>query len=530
MVLTGNQVTAFFENADQMAIPNATVVRLVHEGISDVNDLAKFKKEDIEKIAANLRRPVVQGQAPLILGAKSVKRLIVACDLVRYYATVGRTITPGNIQWNTVMKNFEIQWKALKDKKDGDEPETPKISKGLNIMRWSEAFNDILNRCIGVNMIPLAYVVRTDSTVDPAIAPAIAAGQPFAADNGSVEDELIARATHVHALYRQDNASVYYKLEEATRGTNYAASIKPFQRAKDGRSAFNAIITQYAGVDKWNAEITKQEAVLHTRKWKGQSNYALEKHCGMHRNAYVQMEAASQHVQYQLPNKHSRVGYLLASIENNDAGLQAGMANVNSDQGVGGMRSDFERTVAHLLPYCPVAKKKAVGHKRGAGKISEVTADHADISSFGTKSGRGPKTGVHLRYHAFPEYKKLTPDERAELHEWRETPEGKAATIKGKTNKKGGGGGKVKEVHFSEKALAAAVDKKLAAKEKATLDKKSNCAAVDGYSMACIHRLAGSTPATTPDPTASAGAATANIGILKNIIGRAKNNKSGSRG
>jgi hypothetical protein len=126
-----------------------------------------------------------------------------------------------------------------------------------------------------------------------------------------------------------------------------------------------------------------------------------------------------------------------------------------------------------LWPYCPVAKKKAVGHKRGAGKISEVNADHADISSVGTKSGRGPKTGVHLRYHASPEYKKLTQDERAELHEWHETPEGKAATIKGKTNKRGGGGGKGKEVHFSEKAIAAAVDKKLAAKKKATLDEKS---------------------------------------------------------
>eukprot|EP00957_Ditylum_brightwellii_P022354 1686834-Ditylum_brightwellii.AAC.1 len=65
------------------------------------------------------------------------------------------------------------------------------------------------------------------------------------------------------------------------------------------------------------------------------------------------MEAASQHVNFQLPNGHSRVGYLLASIEHNDAGLQAAMANVNLDQGVGRMRLDFEKAVVHLLPYCP---------------------------------------------------------------------------------------------------------------------------------------------------------------------------------
>eukprot|EP00957_Ditylum_brightwellii_P032388 2454123-Ditylum_brightwellii.AAC.1 len=76
------------------------------------------------------------------------------------------------------------------------------------------------------------------------------------------------------------------------------------------------------------------------------------------------MEAASQHVNFQLPNGHSRIGYLLASIKNNDVGLQAAMANINSDQGVGGRRLDFEKAVAHLLPYCPVAKRKtAIGNK-----------------------------------------------------------------------------------------------------------------------------------------------------------------------
>eukprot|EP00957_Ditylum_brightwellii_P108740 8295153-Ditylum_brightwellii.AAC.1 len=84
------------------------------------------------------------------------------------------------------------------------------------------------------------------------------------------------------------------------------------------------------------------------------------------------MEAASQHVNFQLPNGHSRVGYLLASIKNNNAGLQAVMANINLDQGVGGMRLDFKKVVAHLLPYCPVAKRKtAIGNKRGANDISD---------------------------------------------------------------------------------------------------------------------------------------------------------------
>eukprot|EP00957_Ditylum_brightwellii_P018121 1364681-Ditylum_brightwellii.AAC.1 len=66
------------------------------------------------------------------------------------------------------------------------------------------------------------------------------------------------------------------------------------------------------------------------------------------------------------------------------------MANINSDQGAGRMRLDFEMTVAHLLPYCLVAKRKtAIGIKQGADNILDVSAD---VTSFGSKSGRGPKT------------------------------------------------------------------------------------------------------------------------------------------
>ena len=47
MVLTKAQTTAFFENATQMAIPHATVVKLNQEGISDVSDLSEFDKSSI---------------------------------------------------------------------------------------------------------------------------------------------------------------------------------------------------------------------------------------------------------------------------------------------------------------------------------------------------------------------------------------------------------------------------------------------------------------------------------------------------
>ena len=56
-------------------------------------------------------------------------------------------------------------------------------------------------------MIPLAYVIRIDPQV-PGLAPPLAPNQPHSTEHGSVEGELIARASHTHALFRDDNSGV----------------------------------------------------------------------------------------------------------------------------------------------------------------------------------------------------------------------------------------------------------------------------------------------------------------------------------
>jgi len=53
------------------------------------------------------------------------------------------------------------------------------------------------------------------------------------------------------------------------------------------------------------------------------------------------MPACTEHVAYQIPEKHSRVGYLINIIESNDAGLKAAMANIEYDTDPGGKREDF---------------------------------------------------------------------------------------------------------------------------------------------------------------------------------------------
>lgn len=520
---TNAQTNQFFTAANQMAIPVDTLEALREEGIERPDDLIEFDNEKLQNIAKTFRA------GDVTLGAKSIGRLVEAANIVHYYDIVGRELTPANMTYLRVIRNFTVEWSALKEIKDKDEPDTPKLGKGVTVMQWSESFVDILHRCIGVRMVPLAYVVRElEDAPDPI--PVAAPNQPWAEQFGSIETELIAATRHDHALFRQDNAAVYYKMEEATRGTNYAASIKPFQRNKNGRGAYLAIIGQHAGRDKWEKEIQKHANILHNRKWKGQNNYTLEKHVGVHRHAYVTMEAGAAHVEYQLPNEHTRVTLLLDSIECGDATLQAAMASIQANRDEDGPRNNFERTAELIVQADPVAKRLAT-QKRAHGQISVTegeTTQHASVSGINVKSGLGPKTGVHLRWYKKNEFHKLSSDEKKELEEWRQTDNGKKAIAESRRafqqSKKDDGNNGGKKLRFSKKISSAIKDEvestihAITGSKPPTEEDKAR-----SFIMSCVEEAMQKKSGTTTAQT-SAVSKTDGESFLKSIMKKAKNN------
>ena len=163
MVFTTVQTTSFFKNKNQMVILHATVLQPSHEGIVSVSDLIDFDKESIKQISENLRRPggriadptpgAEEGSIiptpPFVFGAKSQARLQVACNLVRFYDVIGRPLTPSNMQWSVIMRNFYHMWKAIVARREAEDPAIPTITKTLPIIKWTEAFRDHLFRCVG---------------------------------------------------------------------------------------------------------------------------------------------------------------------------------------------------------------------------------------------------------------------------------------------------------------------------------------------------------------------------------------------
>ena len=96
--------------------------------------------------------------------------------------------------------------------------------------------------------------------------------------NVSVVGELVARVRHTHAKYNHENAIVYKHLEEATRSTALESSVRQFKRSKNGRGAWFAIVDAHAGVENWEADISRSKTFIRTTKWKVNNNTTLKYH------------------------------------------------------------------------------------------------------------------------------------------------------------------------------------------------------------------------------------------------------------
>ena len=213
------------------------------------------------------------------------------------------------------------------------------------------------------------------------------------------------------------------------------------------------------------------------------------------------MTQCAQYVEFQLPNEYNRVGFLLNSIQYFDPKLQAAMANVDGDTGAGGKRSDFEAAASFLLPKNPIATRLQENQKRPNATISDTTANNAQVSAFGSKPGKGPKTGVHLRFYTWSEYNQLKDDERRELAKWRESQHAKGVTFPSRDSKKQGNKNNAKSENKNvSTAVAKEVQKQLKALKADAESARDDEEKVESHILSVVSKLAktDSTESTPP--------------------------------
>ena len=285
----------------------------------------------------------------------------------------------------------------------------------------------------------MRYAIR-DSVAVPVVAPALETGAPHSTEHGFVKGEMIARFSHNHPLFRNDNAAVYGDIEAATRGTKFAASIVTYKRTKNGMSAFAALKAAFAGRAMYDVDKKTHQDFLLNRKWTGTGNFTLEKFLNQHRSAYSGLERCAENVATQLPDERTCVQYIMDNIQCNDVGVKAAIRSIRVDDTPNGL---CNKAVVHLQPCCPVGKKQRNSTKRGLAEIAAAS---------GSLKSRSGGTGVEYRYYTTKEYNKLSKEQKDELMEYRNEKESNG----GNSDKSNGG---LKKKHL--KATVASAVKEL---------------------------------------------------------------------
>ena len=254
---------------------------------------------------------------------------------------------------------------------------------------------------------------------------------------------------------------------------------------------------------------------LMNTKWNGLT-YSLEKFCNQHRSRFVNLEEAKNHVDFQLPTAHTRVGYMLDNITNDDADLRAAIANIR--QNVNDTRSDFENAVAVLLPVDPFLKKKIARDtaRSNTGSIADTSATATTTN----KSGKIGTTGVKLQFHTDEMYKKLTKEQKQELHDWRATAEGTRFSANEKKKRKN------KSSSHTDKSLRSAIRAALAHERKKQKESDDDIETLAQVIATAAAKSTASTSSDEPKPNASAAISIAHRNAASELLKKRAANKS----
>ena len=448
---------------------DAAVTRVTYEGITNFESLTDFDKTSIEYLPRTCKERILaitpdiaagiaaEAEVPgANVGTISVRRLITAMKAARYYQSINRAMNSSNMHYTNVLSGFKVEEDAYADLLKKTEPEVPLINDKDNdrrVIKWAPNFLDCLSRTYG-SKGPLVYVLRDDVTVpsevdDPLQTdPTTNVVNSYFGKSGCLSEELIARLPHQGPIYKHDNATVFLKIEKASRSTSVESTVKAFARKKDGRGAFLAVMANHAGDTKYRAIYKKRVNLLTNIKWNGRS-YPLETHVSNHRQAIDDIKECKDHITVTVPDGPQRVEYLIDSINSSDTTLQAtiGLIRANSNNS----RNDFETAASSLIEVDPYKRQQRHPSNKGGAQVSGV--------SF---AGRG-NTGVDLRWHHPKEYKELSNEQKDELSQWQSSSEGKKILDKSKKEaaekrkkrlgdkKRGHGAGKSNEGNWKKK-------------------------------------------------------------------------------
>jgi hypothetical protein len=406
-------------------------------------DFSDVRDDDVDRMIAAIRRDQKESIAEI-----AVQRLKLAIYWVKYQIRTNRPFLnrEGTDLTRYLSDTATDDFLPLREQKElvdtwfetNKEPDYSPLT--LDVASAPKVFDKIktiLTRVRGAAGIPLAYVIRhqlepPDGDDDP----------PYGEDDSkypSYDEEMIARAPillpgtwrfgqdeHLETSgpfavnFRGDNMKVWGILHAMLSNTGAWQHVKKFSAGQNGRQAWRTLQTHYFGSDKVDLMASAIVTTLKNLHYSGdRANFTFDKYCTAHVEQHNQHAALQEYGIKALEERdkimHFQLGIKDPTFEPVRSSIIVGKAD--------GKFQDFDSVMTTYMTFkraqtslAPTSRVSAVSTKSG-GRRGGAKRDDADAR----KNGLVPQAEVdkcsHIvkRYYPTPEYKRLTPAEKAKL-------------------------------------------------------------------------------------------------------------------
>ena len=110
-------------NTEMKLSPDASVTRILHEGINNFEALLDFDKKSIQALPTICKENIaaiaqdeangIAAEAPVNganISSISIRRLITAVRAAKYYTSIGRIVTVEKMYYTNILSNFTLEW------------------------------------------------------------------------------------------------------------------------------------------------------------------------------------------------------------------------------------------------------------------------------------------------------------------------------------------------------------------------------------------------------------------------------------
>ncbi len=410
----------------------------IMEELHELSDYCFLKDEDLDAIRSSLATSVKDAQGKSTqshkLPVRTLRRMKVFAKAATYLSRVQRDITTNEMNWHHLLP-FQVEYEALEKSAAAPPPEVPKYSKNKGWLVHMHDMMKFFSRVYGCQLAPLAYLIISDDLRDET-SPGDAdykeflAGKFYSEAHPRIVEELLARASRTTADAEADAELLYNYLGASLTGTAAESLLDDFSKSRDGVGLWQRIKETQLTPGAFEASCEKHLKWLMTNTWSGPQDGPLDAYINKHRRQYEQYLLSAKASGAQQYEGVTRVGWMLNGIKSLDPNIIVRKQTIRDDDA--GKRVDFESAAVYLSKCEYEGKNDSRKRKKAMEKeadISSVNGGGGGNDGLGSDSyqknlnfnGSRGKTGVELRWHSKPQFKRLPEPQRKELLEWRAT-------------------------------------------------------------------------------------------------------------